>query len=114
MIGRNISSGYLFFGGEGDKPIITSIVPEHRSRSGVKVDSFDHLMGSNILDPMIEDEATHQPTPQKQMWRFLIKSFNLYQFRELQNRSRSWSCFFLGSLYKRICLGSGVTSTRFV
>ncbi|KAK4255740.1 hypothetical protein QN277_008699 [Acacia crassicarpa] len=25
-------------------------------------------MGSNTLDPMIEDEATHEPTPQKQMW----------------------------------------------
>ncbi|KAI9085867.1 hypothetical protein K1719_032281 [Acacia pycnantha] len=54
--------------GEGDKLIITSIVPEHRSRSGVKVDSFNRLMGSNTLDLMIEDEATHQSTPQKQMW----------------------------------------------
>ena len=34
----------------------------------VEVDSFEHLMGSNTFDPMMEDGATYQATPQKQMW----------------------------------------------
>ncbi|KAF7836770.1 uncharacterized protein G2W53_011629 [Senna tora] len=32
------------------------------------MDSLDHFKCSNTLDQMIEDGATNQPTPQKQMW----------------------------------------------
>ncbi|KAJ1395500.1 hypothetical protein SESBI_33308 [Sesbania bispinosa] len=33
-----------------------------------KMDSLDHLKGSNTLDQMMESEAIDQPEPQKQMW----------------------------------------------
>ncbi|TKY66582.1 hypothetical protein E2542_SST09458 [Spatholobus suberectus] len=34
----------------------------------LKMDSFDHLKGSNTLDQMMESGAINQPEPQKQMW----------------------------------------------
>ncbi|KAK7311033.1 hypothetical protein RJT34_08899 [Clitoria ternatea] len=33
-----------------------------------KVDSVDHLKGSNTIDQMMESETINQPEPQKPMW----------------------------------------------
>ncbi|KAK7405187.1 hypothetical protein VNO78_06386 [Psophocarpus tetragonolobus] len=38
------------------------------SKLSEKVDSFNHLKGSNTVDQMMESGAINQPEPQKQMW----------------------------------------------
>ncbi|XP_054811389.1 uncharacterized protein LOC129312732 isoform X1 [Prosopis cineraria] len=83
---------------------------------------------------MTEDKATHQPTPQKQMWseqkqaavheeisrmnqlpakstyvahrmRVLNKILQLISIQRTAEQEREWSCSLLGCLYRRICLG---------
>jgi len=37
-------------------------------KCSAKVDSLDNLNGSNTLDQMMDDGATHQPAAQKPVW----------------------------------------------